>query len=77
MPNKELIDKIEEKRQEMGMSKNVFAMFLGVSRQTFYNWVTGKYPSATILRFISIKFPDLRYLPDKEEIIENDQDTRL
>jgi len=34
--------------------------------------VTGKYPSATILRFISIKFPDLRYLSDKEEIIEND-----
>ena len=63
------IDEIKSIRKKLGMSQNVFAMVIGVSKKTVESWEAGRYtPDGAARRMISIIQSDPDF-PEKYGIV--------
>ena len=81
MINKIDFTKVEQLRKQMLLTTTDMSMFLGVSRQTYYNWVSGAYPKLTREQKVKSKLKQLLSVMVKHswpspDILASDQKQR-
>ena len=62
---------IEKERERMNLSKDKFAEKLGITRQTYYNWIRGKnpIPSDVLIRMSDVTGASIDYLLGREKSV--------